>query len=193
MGAGPSAPPSALLAALLDEPEINAAGALRWAFLRSVDTPTTLAPELASHDPSRRARALATLAEFAGPEATAMIVPLLADAAPAIRDAAALALGRRGTPAAVESLVELIVRGSRDVEAAEALGVIAATHVSATEILAALEAALTSADTTEAGRSRLTQALGEIPGDAPLELLRALEQDADRAVSRVATYLLRSR
>ncbi|KUF05718.1 MerR family transcriptional regulator [Leucobacter sp. G161] len=190
LGAGPSAPPSALLAALLDEPEVNATGALRWAFLRTVDGPEALVPELAGSNPARRARALAVVAKFDGPDATELIAPLLTDPVLEIREAAALELGRRGAPVAIGALIALVARGARDVEAAQALGSIAEDSGAAGEILAGVSAALASTDTTSAARSRLTQALGELSGEAPLGLLAELKQDADPAVARVAVYLL---
>ena len=46
------------------------------------------------------------------------------------------------------------------------------------------------AGTDASGRGRLVQALGEIPGESAINLLRSLLDDPDAAVARTARYLL---
>ncbi|MBK0419835.1 hypothetical protein JD276_12400 [Leucobacter sp. CSA1] len=88
----------------------------------------------------------------------------------------------------------MIVSGSRDVEAAETLGALAARSSEAERsIVGALAEGLEGARSVtfaSGARSRLAQALGEIPGSAAPALLRRLAGDPDPAVARVATYLV---
>ena len=179
-----------LVETLLSEETTNAAGALRWAIAQSGGGPEQLRQALGDPDPDRRLRALTAVADFPGDAATELLLELLADPVARVRQHAALAAGARGHAAAVPELMALVTHGPRDVEAAEALAVIAHAQHRETEILAGLTAALDAADTTSAARGRLTQALGEFESTAATAILTGLAADKDRAVARIATYLL---
>lgn len=187
-------PVEALVEAVLKETEPNVAGALRWALARSGDGGTALlAQGLGSPVAAVRERAVRSLAELPGDEATARLRDALADPDAVVRGHAALALGTRGVPEAVPALVDLIVEGRNDTDAADALSMLAGDTATADRIAAGLVDRLTH-DTTEApARVRLTQALADIPGSTASGALVELSGDADRAVALTAAYLLRLR
>lgn len=182
-------PQPALVSAMLDEGDLNAAGALRWALAQSADGPGALAGSLSDPDATRRGRAVAAIADFSGEEADCMLEGAVADPDAEVRAAAALALGRRGGAAAEATLVQLVESGPRDVEAAEALGVIARDPAAADRIVAALAARLSTRAAGPGSRARITQALGEFDTVDARALLASLTQDPDRGVARVALYL----
>lgn len=107
-----------------------------------------------------------------------------------VRSRAALALGRAGSADAVDGLVALVVDGHDDVEAADLLGELA-HHGHADRVTATIGAAL--ADTSADSRSRLTQALAEVPGPAANALLERLRHDQDPQVAHTAAFLLTRR
>lgn len=187
-------PVEALVEAVLKETEPNVAGALRWALARSGDGGTALlAQGLGSPVAAVRERAVRSLAELPGDEATARLRDALVDPDAVVRGHAALALGTRGVPEAVPALVDLIVEGRNDTDAADALSMLAGDTATADRIAARLVDRLTH-DTTEApARVRLTQALADIPGSTASGALAELSGDADRAVALTAAYLLRLR
>lgn len=188
-------PVEALVEAALSEADPHVAGALRWALARSGDggPAVLLAQGLGSPVAAVRERAVQSLAELAGGEATARLREALANSDAVVRGHAALALGSRGDADAVPTLVDMIVAGRNDTDAADALSVLAGDTTSADRIAARLVAALAH-DTTEApARGRLTQALAGIPGTKASDALVELSQDADRAVALTAAYLLRLR
>lgn len=182
-------PEPALVSAILDEGDLNAAGALRWALAQSADGPAALAGALSDPDVMRRRRAIAAVADFPGEEAGGMLEGALADPDSEVRAAAALALGGRGDAAAEATLLRLVEFGPRDVEAAEALGVIARDPTAADRIVAAISARLAGRAARQGSRARLTQALGEFDTAGARALLASLTRDPDRAVSRAAHYL----
>ena len=195
LGASPQGSPAPQLAAqlidaLLAEESTNTAGSLRWALVQSGSGPEVLREALRDPDPTRRARALAAVADFPGEQATELILPLLDDPVAAIRHDAALAAGARGSGAAVPVLLSLVTSGPRDVEAAEALAEVARDREAERDILAAIGAALGDPAVSGAARGRLTQALGEFDPRATAPLLTALAADQDRAVALTARYLL---
>ncbi len=96
---------------------------------------------------------------------------------------------RRGIDAAVDGLVELIAAGDRDVEAAEIL----AGHEAHRERIVDLLVDRLGADPDAAVRSRLVQALAEIPGTAATSALQAFIGDADSMVARTAIVILDQR
>ncbi|MFE1445560.1 MerR family transcriptional regulator [Streptomyces olivaceoviridis] len=187
-------PVEALVEAALDETEPNVAGALRWALARSGDGGTALLAEgLGSPVAAVRERAVQCLAEMPGAEASEQLRNALADPDAVVRGHAALALGTRGAVDAVPTLIDMIVAGRNDTDAADALGVLAADTATADQIAAMLVDRLAH-DTTEApARGRLTQALAGIPGTRATTALVALSHDTDRAVALTAAYLLRLR
>ncbi|MGM1064801.1 hypothetical protein ACR807_36600, partial [Saccharothrix sp. Mg75] len=103
---------------------------------------------------------------------------------------AALALGGRGATAAVPVLVDMVVEGTRDVDAAEVLGTLSRDPACADRVLAALVDELAAHTADPAVRIRLTQALVELPGTAARDVLRRLARDDDRAVALVASAFL---
>ena len=187
-------PVEALVEAVLRETEPNVAGALRWALARSGDGATALlAQGLGSPVAAVRERAVRSLAELPGDEATARLRDALTDPDAVVRGHAALALGTRGVADAVPALVDLIVRGRNDTEAADALSMLAGDTATAARIATRLVDHLAQ-DTTEApARVRLTQALADIPGRTASDALMELSGDGDRAVALTAAYLVRLR
>lgn len=187
--ARPEAPAELLADAVLAEADPNVAGALRWALARSggdspAATVTTLAAALRTADVAVRRRAVVAITGMAdAPGATAVLADALGDDDPAVRAHAALALGRRGVTAAVRTLVAMVVDGDHDVDAAEALAVLARDR--AEEITTALTAELDANATDTAIRIRLIQAMVELPGTQ--EVLRGLAADDDPAVAIVAS------
>ncbi|WP_380280125.1 HEAT repeat domain-containing protein [Kitasatospora purpeofusca] len=197
------APVEALVEAVLGESDPNVAGALRWALAHSgQEASALLAKGLGSPSAKVRKRAVQALAELRDAGATAVLREALAHPDPVVRGRAVLALGVRGAADAVPPLIGLIVEGTNDVDAAEALGALATDAASADRIAAALVERLTpgtpgtpgTPDTLEApSRRRLTQALVDIPGPTATRALTALTHDEDRAVALTAAYALRRR
>ncbi|MFE2011437.1 HEAT repeat domain-containing protein [Streptomyces sp. NPDC059491] len=187
-------PVEALVEAALSETETNVAGALRWALARSGEGgPDLLAAGLASPDPAVRERAVRTLAALPGGEATAHLRRALAHPDGAVRGHAALALGSQGVAEALPILLDMITDGGNDIDAADALGVLAGDTATADRIARGLLDRLADATTDAPGRGRLTQALASVPGPAATHALAELVHDEDRAVALTATYLLRLR
>lgn len=189
--AGTSAPADQLAHAALSEPELNAAGALRWALAQAGDdVPAPLAEGLISPSRQVRERAVYALAELPGTAARGLLVAALTDQDPQVRRRAGLVLGARGARAALPILLETVEHGPNDVEAAEALGVLAQDGRQAEEIVTELGDRLAAANTEPAARLRLTQALAEIPGPAADQVLAALARDDQGDVARSAGYIL---
>ncbi|MFI9155528.1 MerR family transcriptional regulator [Streptomyces sp. NPDC053367] len=187
-------PVEALVEAALSESEPNVAGALRWALARSDNDagPALLARGLGSQEAAVRERAVQSLAVMPGDEVAAYLLDALADADAGVRGHAALALGARGVAEAVPTLIDMVVAGRNDTDAADALSTLASDTSAAERIAAILVDRL--ATTTEApARGRLTQALADIPGTTASRALMELSHDRDRAVALTATYLLRLR
>ncbi|MFD8013177.1 HEAT repeat domain-containing protein, partial [Streptomyces sp. NPDC059762] len=112
---------------------------------------------------------------------------------PVVRGQAALALGGRGEPGAIPELVEMVVDGRNDTDAADALGALATDDGAADAIAARLVDRLADAATAPPARGRLTQALADIPGPVASRALTELTGDDDPAVALTATYLRRLR
>ncbi|MEU4066060.1 MerR family transcriptional regulator [Streptomyces wedmorensis] len=190
-------PVEALVDAVLNETEPNVAGALRWALARSGDGgPALLARGLDSPVSAVRERAVRSLAELAdrpGDEAAGWLRQALTHPDAVVRGQAALALGTHGVVDAVPTLVDMIVEGRNDTDAADALSVLASDTATADEIATRLVDRLADPATGSAARGRLTQALASVPGPASARALVALSRDEDRAVAVTATYLLRLR
>lgn len=202
-------PVDALAAAYLAEDDQNVAGALQWALAREgARALAAVAVGLGSADPDVRLRAVAAIAAVESEDAAALLAGALDDADPDVRARATLALAAQGGAGAIPGLVEMIVVGDRDVEAAEALGRLAADSVAeapavetpAVETLAAQTPAAQAPvvkpllDALHAGdvpvRLRITQALAEIPGPASAAALADLAEDADRTVAATAAAIL---
>ncbi|MGW5656874.1 MerR family transcriptional regulator [Streptomyces humi] len=188
-------PVEALVEAALSETEPNVAGALRWALARSGDEggPALLAKGLGSPVAAVRERAVRSLAEMPGDEATAWLREALADPDVTIRGQAALALGTRGVFDAVPTLIDMIVEGRNDTDAADALSMLAIDAATVERIAAGLVDRIGHGSTEAPARGRLTQALADIPGSTASRALVALAHDEDRAVALTAAYLLQLR
>ncbi|MFG3191089.1 HEAT repeat domain-containing protein [Streptomyces omiyaensis] len=187
-------PVEALVEAVLNEPEPNVAGALRWALARSGDGgPGLLARALGSPSAAVRERAVRTLAALPGDGAVAALRDALVHRDPVVRAQGALALGARGEPDAIPELVAMVLDGRNDTDAADALGVLAADAATADAIAARLVDGLARPSAGPAARGRLTQALADVPGPVASRALADLAHDEDRAVSLTALYLRRLR
>ncbi|MFG2478578.1 MerR family transcriptional regulator [Streptomyces fagopyri] len=187
-------PVEALVEATLSETEPNVAGALRWALARSGDDGTALLAEgLRSPVAAVRERAVRSLAELPGGEATARLRDALANSDAVVRGHAALALGTRGVVDVVPTLIDMIVEGRNDTDAADALSVLASDAGTADRIASRLADRLAHDATEAPARGRLTQALADIPGARASRALVELSRDVDRAVALTAAYLLQLR
>ncbi|MFI0420615.1 MerR family transcriptional regulator [Spongiactinospora sp. 9N601] len=191
-------PVEALVEAALSESDPHVAGALRWALAQSGEEGSALLAEgLRAPAAEVRKRAVQAIAELPGGTAGALLRDALANPDVVVRRYAALALGARGAadvvPALLDTLIDMIVEGVNDVDAADALSALAARPAPADQIAARLLARLAGDATEPAARARLTQALAEIPGPAASRGLAELSQDADRAVALTAAYILRMR
>ncbi len=185
-----AAPASALVEALLSEADPNVAGAMSWAVARSgVDAVPALADALHAPDEHVRLRAITALVRLDAEHTRPVLKGALRHPDQRITDTAALTLGTRGHDDAVPELVDMIVRGSHDVDAAEALGHLAREHDSGDHLSEVIGDQLTSTQ-TPGSRGRLTQALGDIPGPRAGKILAELVTDDDGAVSMTARYLL---
>lgn len=184
-------PVEALVEAALSETDPNVAGALRWALARSGDGGLALLAEgLASPVAEVRKRAVQSIAEIPDGEATALLRDALADPDLVVRRYAALALGARGVAEAVPTLIDMVVEGTNDVDAADALSALASRPASADQIATGLVDRLTHGGVESSARRRLTQALADIPGITASRALADLTHDEDRAVALTATYIL---
>ncbi|MCX4784668.1 MULTISPECIES: MerR family transcriptional regulator [unclassified Streptomyces] len=187
-------PVEALVEAALSETEPNVAGALRWALARSGDGgPALLAKGLGSPVAAVRERAVQSLAEMPGDEATAQLRDALANPDVVVRGYAALTLGTRGVVNAVPTLIDMIVEGRNDTDAADALSVLASDKATADQIATGLVDRLAHDTTKAPARGRLTQALAGIPGTTASRALMELSHDGERAVALTAAYLLQLR
>ncbi|MEU4833498.1 MerR family transcriptional regulator [Streptosporangium sp. NPDC023615] len=186
-----AAPVEALVEAVLGETDPHVAGALRWALARSGTAGLApLADGLASPVAEVRKRAVQSVAEITGDEATALLREALANPDAVVRGYAALALGARGVADAVPALVDMVVEGTNDVDAADALSALASRAAQADRIAGALVDRLSGGPVEAPARRRLTQALADIPGITATRALTDLSHDEDRAVALTATYIL---
>ncbi|WP_418955869.1 HEAT repeat domain-containing protein [Streptomyces tritici] len=184
-------PVDALVEAVLSESDPSVAGALRWALAQSgPDGLALLAEGLGSPEAPVRKRAVRSLAEFPGDEATALLREALTSPDVVVRRYAALELGARGVTDAVPTLVDMIVAGANDADAADALSTLASDPASADRIAHALVERLDRNASGSPARGRLTQALADIPGDRASAALAGLSHDEDPAVALTATYVL---
>ncbi|MFF5225390.1 HEAT repeat domain-containing protein [Dactylosporangium sp. NPDC000521] len=187
-------PVEALVEAALSESDPNVAGALRWALAQSGDSGVALLAEgLAAPDPIVRERAVRSVAEIPDTAATTLLRAALTDADLTVRRRAALALGPRGAAEAIPALVDMVVDGANDVDAGDALAVLAGDPALAEPIAAGLVARLTPGADASAARRRVAQALADIPGGTASDALTALAGDEDRGVALTAAYVLQLR
>ncbi|MEU8661678.1 HEAT repeat domain-containing protein, partial [Actinoplanes philippinensis] len=186
-----AAPVEALVEAALNETDPNVAGALRWALAQAGDTgPALLADGLTAARPEVRRRAVRALAEIPGDAATGLLMAALTNDDIVVRQQAALALGPRGVAETVPTLIGMVVDAVNDVEAADALGVLAADPAPAERIATGLAARLSPGPSGAAARRRVAQSLADIPGDTATRVLQSLTDDEDRGVALTAAYVL---
>ncbi|MEV0281176.1 HEAT repeat domain-containing protein [Streptomyces sp. NPDC050610] len=192
---GAPVPVEALVEAALNESDPHAAGALRWALARSDGSVSALlAQGLGSPVAEVRKRAVQSIAEMAGEEATGLLRDALANSDAVVRRYAALALGARGEAEAIPTLIDMVVEGTNDVDAADALSVLANGPALADQIAAGLVGGLVHGTVeSAAARRRLAQALAGIPGPTASSALADLSHDEDRAVALTAAYILTER
>ncbi|MBE3014104.1 MerR family DNA-binding transcriptional regulator [Microbispora sp. NEAU-D428] len=187
-------PVEALVEAALSETDPNVAGALRWALARSGGSGVPLLAEgLDSPVAEVRKRAVQSIAEIPNDEATALLRHALTNSDVMVRRCAALALGARGVAGAVPTLIDMIVEGANDVDAADALSTLASDPALADQIATRLVDRLAHGGIESSARRRLTQALADIPGITTSHALADLSNDEDRAVALTATYILKLR
>jgi HEAT repeat protein len=184
-------PVEALVEAVLSETDPNVAGALRWALAQSGDGGLALlADGLDAPDAEVRKRAVQSIVEIPDGAATALLQDALTNADIVVRRCAALALGARGAADAVPTLIDMIVEGTNDADAADALSALASDLALADQIATRLVDRLAHGTTEPSTRRRLTQALADIPGMTASRALADLSHDEDRAVALTATYVL---
>ncbi|GIH93555.1 HEAT repeat domain-containing protein [Planobispora siamensis] len=184
-------PVEALVEAALSETDPNVAGALRWALAQSGDDGLALLAEgLGSPAAEVRKRAVQSIAEIPGDKATALLRDALANADPVVGRYAALALGTRGVADAIPTLIGMVVEGTNDVDAADALNALASRSAQADRIAAGLVERLAPGGAEPSARRRLTQALADIPGATASRALADLSHDEDRTVALTAAYVL---
>ncbi|WP_213576986.1 MerR family transcriptional regulator [Rhodococcus sp. USK13] len=185
-----SLPVEALVEAALAEEDPNVAGALHWSLARVAGHGLAhLAKGLDAEEVDVRRRATAAIAAVHTAEATVHLRRALDDPDAGIRGYAALALGSRGNIDSIPALLEMVVDGRRDVEAAEVLGLLTTIACPAEDIVEALQRELDHADDAPT-RLRITQALAEIPGTAARTALGRLTDDGDRTIASTAAAIV---
>jgi DNA-binding transcriptional MerR regulator len=184
-------PVEALVEAVLSETDPNVAGALRWALAQSGDDALALLAEgLDSPEAEVRKRAVQSITEIPDGTATALLKDALNNPDIVVRRYAALALGARGVADAVPTLIDMVVEGANDVDAADALSSLATRPALADQIATGLVARLADGSGELSARLRLTQALADIPGTTASRALVDLSNDEDRVVASTAAYIL---
>jgi hypothetical protein len=91
---------------------------------------------------------------------------------------------------AVPTLIDMVVEGTNDVDAADALSAVASRLALADQIAIRLVDRLAHGTVESPARLRLTQALADIPGTMASRALEDLSHDKDRAVALTAAYIL---
>ncbi|MFK0043599.1 MerR family transcriptional regulator [Streptomyces sp. NPDC090741] len=184
-------PVEALVEAALGETDPNVAGALRWAVAQSGDGALELlAQGLASPVAEVRERAVRSIAEIPGEQAITLLQGALTSSDATVRRHAALARGAAGAAEAIPALVDVIVEGTNDVDAADALSALAGRPELADQIATALVARVPHGPDASPARRRLTQALADIPGTTATRALTDLSRDEEPAVALTAAYIL---
>ncbi len=102
-----------------------------------------------------RERAVETLAELPGEGPARQLREALGHPDPVVRGHAALALGARGEAEAVPALLDMVVAGHRDTDAADTLGVLASDEATADRVAGAMTARLADTGTRAPARGRL--------------------------------------
>ncbi|MFF0000621.1 HEAT repeat domain-containing protein [Streptomyces avermitilis] len=184
-------PVEVLVEAALSETDPNVAGALRWALAQSGNAGLALLAEgLGSPVAEVRKRAVQSIAEIPGGEATALLQDALTNPDIVVRRYAALELGARGVADAVPTLIDMVVEETNDVDAADALSTLASRPALADQIATRLVDCLAHSTVESSARRRLAQALADVPGITASRALVDLSHDEDRAVALTASYIL---
>ncbi|MEU4224390.1 HEAT repeat domain-containing protein [Nonomuraea sp. NPDC026600] len=184
-------PVEALVEAALSETDPHVAGALRWALAQSGDDGLALLAEgLGASAAEVRKRAVQSIAEIPNGAATTLLQEALTNPDIAVRRYAALALGARGVADTIPTLIDIVVEGTNDVDAADALSALASRPALADQIATGLVDRLAHGTVEPSARRRLTQALADVPGTTASRALADLSHDEDRAVALTATYIL---
>ncbi|MFF9351874.1 HEAT repeat domain-containing protein [Streptomyces sp. NPDC014734] len=184
-------PVETLVEAVLGEADPNVAGALRWALAQSDDGGLPLLAEgLGSPVAEVRARAVRAIAENPSGAATALLHDALTNPDTVVRRCAAVELGARGAADAVPTLIDMVVEGTNDVDAADVLSALASCPASAERIATGLVERLSHGAVEPSARRRLAQALADVPGVTASRALKDLSRDEDRAVALTAAYVL---
>ena len=180
--------PETIADAVLVEAEPNVAGALTWALAAAGGEAgaRALTAGLRSPDVEVRRRAISAVAELEGPETVDALRGALADDDAVVRGRAALALGARGETDVVPALIDMVVTGVNDVDAADRLRDLARGAGTTDRIAVELGRLLDDGSVSAAARSRLAQALVELPGETAVDVLGQLVDDDDPAVAAVA-------
>jgi HEAT repeat protein len=184
-------PVTSIVDALLQEGDPNVAGALQWVLAQSVDDALPhLVDAVRSPDEPTRHRAMAAIVKLPPEAAEPVLQELLDHPDQVLRERAALALGAQGAAEAAPELLDMVVRGSADVDAAGILGQLARRHQMSERVAGLITERLAAEPGTPGARARLTQALADIPGTTAHRALNQLSQDEDPAVSLTARYVL---
>lgn len=181
--------PEALAKAVLAEPDTNVAGTLVWALASAADpaAEAALGSGLDSADPEIRRRAVSAISKLDTDTADELLRRALDDSDRAVADAATLVLGSRGHADMIPRLIDMIVDGSHDVDAADTIRDLAHAAATADDIATELGRLLDSDNLDSRARSRLAQALVDLPGEVAAHILDAHIADHDPAVAALAT------
>ncbi len=194
LSAPPSIPAGALVDTLMNEDDPNVAGALQWNLARSIHTALPqLVAALQAPDPQTRRRAIDTIIKVQPDDLKDVLTQALRSPDHVVRERAASALGSRGDKDGVLELIDMVVRGADDVEAADLLGRLAVEHDLGDHITEHIVGRLARAEEVRGSRSRLTQALAEMPGTKADLALTELTRDPDPTVSMTARYIVSRR
>ncbi|ROZ98564.1 HEAT repeat domain-containing protein [Gordonia sp. OPL2] len=185
----------AIAEAVLAESDPNVSGALTWALAATADGAGTevLTAGLRSPDAQVRRRAVSAIAELTGPAVVDDLRRALDDEDPTVRSRAVLALGARGHLEVIPALIDLVVGGTNDVDAADLLRDLARDPRDADRIADDLGRLVHDTTIGPDSRSRVAQALVELPGERAVDVLAGLVDDDDPAVAAVATMRMRGR
>lgn len=184
-------PARIVAAALLEEEDTNVAGALRWALRRAQGgSLSILEPALRSPEPEVARRAVQAIAEIETDEASALLATALDHADEAVHGHAALALGTRYRIDSIPALVQMIVRGTRDVDAAETLGGLARRHDIVDFVAHTIANELDASDRDPQARHRLVQSLAELPGPASRSALESVVAGTDARAALTEAHVL---
>lgn len=210
-GVDGAVPVESLSAAVLNEPVLNAAGAMRWALAQSgPEAVRYLATGMEDLSVDVRRNALQALDEIrrntpkaelgATGEATitAALHSGLGDTDLEVRSNSALSLGQMRDPAAVSDLLEIAMDGPKDIEAAEALAAFvteASTDGQSAEVSMRIMSDLRryALSPEAAVRFRVLQVLIELPDNEVDDFIAELCTDESLEIAATATATLNRR